>query len=349
MMREHKCQKIFLALLAFLLLTLLIGCTVSGPTPEEVISKAQAAIEEVQTYRLEMMGIHTENGETTQSNARIEFVSPDRLHTTTVNNDGTAETIRIGQIEYRFETFDNNWHVRQWPESFPFTNFAAGMVEMLGSLVGLVEMTDEEVDGVDCFHYKGSIDMKAKGEEEKAKLDPSQPDYEERMMALEAYDRWQLQSEFWVGKGDYLLRQLKQHQEGVFIKDAGEDTEREERQSITFTFRFYDFNTPITIEAPLAELVEGVLLTARMRETGSGGGDPEHQQMQYEITVSNGGTETANNLRLFVDTPITDDGLQTYEAEAGTVSVRHCKGDDLGVKTPTEFITKIETEIEGKT
>jgi hypothetical protein len=313
-MREHKCKKIFSALLAFLLFTPLIGCGSSSPDPEELITKAQLAIKEVETYRLEMMVIHTENGETTQSNGQFEFVSPDRMHTTTVNADDTTESIRIGQIEYRLDTFSSNWQVRQWPESFPFTNMAAGMVEMLGSLVGIVEMTDEEIDGVDCFHYKGNIDMKAKGEEEKAKLDPSQPDYEERMRALEMYDLWQTHCEFWLGKGDYLLRQLKQDQEVIFIRDAGEDTEREERQSITVTFRFYDFNTPITIEAPLAELVEGIYLT--VSSTSSiGGKDLQHQQIKYEISISNKGSETAREVRVFIDSLATNQGFQTMEAE----------------------------------
>ena len=37
------------------------------------------------------------------------------------------------------------------------------------------------------------------------------------------------------------------------------------------------------------------------------------------------------------------------EVEANTVSVRHCNGDDLGVKTAAEFIAKVKTEIEAKT
>jgi hypothetical protein len=256
MMKKHKCQKIFSALLALLLVTLLIGCGSSRPAPEEVIAKAQSAMEEVETYRSEMVSIYTENEETNRSSAQMEFVSPNRMHVIQVNGNGTEESILIGNTEYRLYADSNKWRVRQWPESMSFGNSATSWVEGLGSLVGLVELGDEEIDGVDCFHYKGSVDMKARREEEKAKLDPSQPDYEERMRALEVYGQWQLHSEFWVGKADFLLRQLKQHQEGVFIRDAGEDTEKEEHLSTTATFRFFDFNQPIKIEPPPAELIE---------------------------------------------------------------------------------------------
>ena len=314
MLRKCKCQKIFWALLALLISTLLIGCGGSRPDPEEVITKAQVAIKEVQTYRSEMVYISTENGQTTRSSAQMEFVSPDRMHVIPVNGNGTGESIRIGNTEYRWESDSQNWQVHQWPESSNFTNPAVRWVEGLDSLVGLVEMADEKIDGVDCLHYKGIIDMKARSEEERAKLDPSQPGYEERMRALELYDRCQFQCEFWVGKEDFLLRQLKQHQEVVFIKYAGEDTEREERHSTTATYRFFDFNKPIQIEPPPAELIEGIRLIASMGSTG-GGDDLKHYQVNYKITISNKGIETARDIRVFVDSLATSQGLRTMEAE----------------------------------
>ena len=76
------------------------------------------------------------------------------------------------------------------------------------------------------------------------------------MKALEVYDHWQLQREFWIGKEDYLLRQLEQHQEIYITEDPGEDTEKEVSYSITATFRFFDFNQHIQIELPVAESVE---------------------------------------------------------------------------------------------
>jgi len=51
-------------LLAIILLALLIGCDSSRPDPEEVITKAQLAIEKVETYRIEGTSVNTEDGET---------------------------------------------------------------------------------------------------------------------------------------------------------------------------------------------------------------------------------------------------------------------------------------------
>ena len=105
------------------------------------------------------------------------------------------------------------------------------------------------------------------------------------------------------------------------FRDKGEDTEEVEYSSVITTCKFYNFNEPVEIEPPLIEPFEGVHLIARMREVDSGGSDPEHQLMDYEITVSNEGTETANNLRLFVDTQITNEGARTYEAKADVMPV----------------------------
>ena len=320
-MREYKYLKISSALLVLLISTLLIGCGSSRPAPEEVIAKAQLAMEEAETYRIEGMSIYTENGETNRSSAQMEFVSPDRLRTVTVDERGTGESIRIGQMEYLLDADSSNWQTRQWPESPRSYNLATNMIESLGSLIGPVELEDEEVDGVGCFHYKGNVDMKARGEEEKAKLDPSLPHYEERMRALEIYDQWQLSFEFWVGKADFLLRQLKQHQVVVFVKDAGEETEREEHHIITTTFRFFDFNQPIQIEPPPAELIEGVNLTSGIVGSVGISEDLQRHQIKYEITVGNKGGEIARDIRVFVDSPATAQGLQTMEAEPDHRSV----------------------------
>jgi len=255
-MRKNKRQKISLALLAILLIILLVGCGNSRPELEDVLASASDAIGEVSAYRIEMTLINTENGETTRASTSLEYVLPDRVHTVTVYEEGSEESIRIGQTEYYRDAGSDSWQVRQWPESVPFPIMSAGWVELLGSMVELVEMADEEIDGVDCYHYRGSVDMKAKGEEEIAKLDPAQPEYEHRLKALEVYDHWQLQREFWIGKEDYLLRQLEQHQEIYITEDPGEDTEKEVSYSITATFRFFDFNQHIQIELPVAESVE---------------------------------------------------------------------------------------------
>ena len=325
-MRIRQSKKKLPVLLSFALLISLAGCGNSGPEPEAVISRAIEASKEVETYRAEMTVIQTENGEATRSNALIEFVSPDRLHSIQVNEDETLESIIIGQKYYNFTTFDNKWQVRQWPGEVSSINLGAVMVGILDSLEGLKKIKDEDIDGSECFHYRGSVDMKAKAEEEKAILDPADPYYEERLQILDMYDKWQHDVEFWVDKETYLVRQLKQYQETVFVRDAGEDEEREEHQTITVTQRFYDFNAPITIEPPAAELVEGVNLIANSMSS-IGGKDIQHQQIKYEITISNRGNETARDVRVFIDTPATNQGYQSMEAEPAQSPVSLASGE----------------------
>jgi len=163
--------------------------------------------------------------------------------------------------------------------------------------------------------------LKSKQEEQLASLDQSDPHYEQQKQMYDSIEYIRDDIEFWIGKDDYLLRQYITYMEVGEVRDEGEDTEEVENYSATTTCKFSNFDEPVEIEPPLTEPFEGVHLIARMREVDSGGSDPEHQLMDYEITVSNEGTETANNLRLFVDTQITRAGEQTYEAEADIMPV----------------------------
>ncbi len=238
-----------------LLLALLTGCSCSGPSPEEVISRAIDAINELQTYRFEMTGMMTQDGETSHASMQGEFVLPDRLYMITVSDDDTGEGIRIGTTEYVRQSDSDSWEVREWPFTMAWArnNWALSTVEILDTLVGLVKQSDEKIDGVSCFHYRGNIDMEAQLEEQIANLDPTQPGYEEQLRFYEQLIQSEHNAEFWVGKEDYLLRRLDTQQDVVYTEDWGEDTEREERVTATYSYRFLDFNQPIQIEAPVVE------------------------------------------------------------------------------------------------
>jgi hypothetical protein len=244
-------------LLTFISLALLAGCGGPRPGPEEVIAKAIDSINEVQTYRFEMTATITQDGETSHVNMQGEFVSPDRLHMTTISDDGTEEGIRIGQTQYWRDPESDSWEVRQWPFTMAWAairdNLALVTVEILDSLVGLVEIRNEKIDGVSCFHYRGNIDMEAQLEEQISNLDPMQPGYEEQLRFYEQLIQSEHNVEFWVGKEDYLLRQLDTQQDVIYTVDWGEDTEREVSMYVTYSYRFYDFNQPIQIEPPVVE------------------------------------------------------------------------------------------------
>jgi hypothetical protein len=66
--------------------------------------------------------------------------------------------------------------------------------------------------------------------------------------------RGSIEVELWVGKDDYLIRQMKRL-DHMPEWDAGTAEERWIRQSTVI--RLYDFNEPISIEPPAADSGEG--------------------------------------------------------------------------------------------
>jgi hypothetical protein len=323
-MERTLLSALIIALLVLLLLPF-SGCGDARPDFEEVIAGAIEATDEVQTYRMEVESNRIEKGEAEQSSTWIEFVAPDRIHGISQQlpeNGSGEEQIQIGTMLYTRAINSNDWHARDWEdERFAARNIATDMLYSFGELVDNKELTDEKIDGVDCFHYTGSMNMKGQQEEQLASLDQSDPYYEQRKLMYESVEYVRDDVEFWIGKDDYLLRQYIMYMEIGEVRDKGEDTEEVEYSSVITTCKFSNFNELVEIEPPVIEPFEGVYLIARMREVDSGGSDPEHQLMDYEITVSNEGTETANNLRLFVDTQITNEGARTYEAEADIMPV----------------------------
>ena len=239
-------------LMVFFLIAPLVSCGGPHPSPEEVIARAIDAINEVQTYRFEMTGTMTQDGETNYVNMQGEFASPDRSHAIATFDGDTQEDIRIGQTEYHLASDSDSWEVREWPPTMTSArnNWALNGVETFNSLVELVELQDEKNDGVSCFHYRGNIDVEAQVEEQIANLDPTLPGYEEMVKSIEQLLQWEHSVEFWIGKEDYLLRQTEAYQDMTYTENAGEDTESEERITANYTYRFFDFDQPITIEPP---------------------------------------------------------------------------------------------------
>ncbi len=329
-------------LLAFVSLVLLASCGGSRPSPKEVIAGAIDAVNELQTYRFEMTGTMTLEGKNSHGNMQGEFVSPDRLHMITISDGETQEGIRIGQTEYYRVPGSDSWEVREWPSAMASArnNWAVSTVEILDTLVGLVKLRDEKIDGVSCFHYRGNVDIEAQVEEQIANLDPSQPYYEEMVMSIEQQLQSENDVEFWVGKEDYLLRRLDTHYEMTYTEDEGEDTESEEHVIANYSFRFFDFNQPIQIEPPIADTTGGVDLY--VIGVGSGAGcEDQHCQVDFDVTITNQGIATARNVRVFIDSQATSQGLQTMEA------LPDQRPADLGPDESATFLVSWEANLDG--
>lgn len=306
-------------------LTQFSGCGGTHPDFKQIIDSAIHATAEIKTYRMEVENNYTENGETEQSKNWIEFVAPDRMHVTSrqfTDNGDRDEYFIIGSTQYTREINSNDWQTRDLGNEIgAIHDLASGVLQSAAELEDIEELRDEKIDGAVCFHYIGSMNMAGRQEEQLASLDQSSPYYEQQKLMYESIEYVRDNIELWIGKDDYLLRKYIMYMETSVFRDKGEDTEEVENNSVTTICKFLDFNKALEIEPPLTEPFEGVHLIATMRQVDSDSSDPAHQLMTYAITISNEGTETAYSLRLFVDTKITNDGEQTYEAEADAMPV----------------------------
>jgi len=310
----------------------------SRPSPQEIMDKSQAAMENLRSYRSTTTVATTRDGQTTEASTVTEFVSPDRTHTVITDQDGRTETITIGDAGYELPAGSDTWQAHEWPGSYygvASRRVEANVAEAFGRLVGVTEPDDEKIDGVVCYHYRGSEDMKARAAEQRAQLDPSAPGYDEQLKMAELQREWKIDVEYWVAKEGFLLRQLRQTSDMVLLDSDGGETEREVHLAARYSVKYYDFNADIKIEAPAK--VEGVNLIANATSSAGGSEDIEHQVARYEIVITNQGTETARDIKVFVDTSATNDGLRTFEATPSQGPVTLGPGQSANYTVSWEF------------
>ena len=175
--------------MTFMCLVIFPGCSNAQPDYKEVIEKAIKANDQVQSYRIEMLSDRIEKGNAEQTSAEMEFVAPDRMHTITHMSgeiSSSEEMIQIGTTMYTRENSTDGWHVRDWEdERMAARNLAGGVIQAFSELVDIRELRDEEVDGIVCYHYMGSMNIQGRQEEELAALDESDPYYEQRKQMYE--------------------------------------------------------------------------------------------------------------------------------------------------------------------
>lgn len=249
--------QLLLLLTAFLALILAAGCgkALSG-NPGDVVSKAHAATIEVSSYRVEGTMAYASETETVDGSFEVEYVAPDRIRIKSSGGGGWSEAIFIGDMAYSRDSDHPDWRSQDGGFSVAVVLSPVAPQEtlrLLQSLVDLQQLTDEEINGVNCLHYKGRVDVMALVDEQKARLDPSEPYYEQFLEALELQARSEVDVELWIGEGDYLIRQEKVDRQMLLISPGDSQDEEPSWAADTSTMRFFDFNEPITIEAPATE------------------------------------------------------------------------------------------------
>ncbi len=290
-------------------------------TPTDVFDRTQTVMDQLRSFRVQSTITRTEDGQTTLTSQLIEYAYPERQHVVTSYGGTTHEEILVGEAAYSRTSDDGVWtsRVLQQPGVAWTSQKIKGMdwTAAFRSLLGMVELRDERVDGVDCYRYRGEYDTKAAAEEAIASfptVDPSDPRYEElrsqRDMMAATMAGMRQTMEFWIGKNDYLVRKVQTDEAGSKFEISNGVTTATPRAA-TIINRYFDFNSDIEIETPAN--LETVNLAATLTSAGAGD-NSTHFRPAWTITVLNMGTEPATNLRLFVNTSATDKGFQTIEA-----------------------------------
>lgn len=281
---------------AAIVLAILLVTQPWGLSPQSVMAEAYAATESLQSYRMFSSIKSTLEGETSETTFETEFIAPDRHRGKATMNGDWFEFIIVGDKQYIRDSDPS----RKTSVSVSSSSILSkeDTLKVIDSLTDLEKLPDEPMDGTDCIHYRGRVDMERKVEELKAKLDPRQPHYEEMLEGLEDMRNMKTEVELWIGKEDYLIRQLRQ------------DMEVPLKGNSRVTVKYYDFNEPITIELPLdthGELLPGWELAGNTSgethfrteiDSEITGEDPAHQQISLSVTITNVGMEAASNVQV---------------------------------------------------
>ena len=252
---------------------------------QDAIARAIARTSEVRSYHSAGNSTTYTDTITYEGAYELECAAPDRYHsvetvnvngsesvTTTISSNGgnvtvTAgggwfETIVVGDKGYVRSQREPRWRICEvyTPDSQPPPGQTPGtgacqvsiqtsdkQLELLNYLVELEKLPDEEIDGVNCSHYRGEIDqdsyvdmLRERGKEGYAQI---LPEY------LEMMRRQEIVIELWIDGDDY-IRQLKT--EGRSL-DPNPSTGPEQWVNWFTITRYFDFNEPICIEPPEIE------------------------------------------------------------------------------------------------
>ena len=248
--REIPSRKIFSgwrrpALIAIPIVVILVALTLIQPWnstlgPQVVLAKTQDATASLQSYRISLEGTTIDPGqEANVIKVEMEFVAPD-LYDVKQFGDTDMEQIFIGNTQYSNNSSPSIG-------STVMTNSLSSMLNrdytlsLLDSLKDIKEFPKETIDGVLCLHYQGTVDYEQQlidswrlQEEEGFPVS----DEAKKQMLEQAQSQPNTTIDFWIGKDDYLVRQMNWN----ISADGG---------GVSMDFRFYDFNQPITIKAPL--------------------------------------------------------------------------------------------------
>lgn len=211
-----------------------------GPNLREVTTKARIASSEAQSYRMKGTTRYTSDDETHEIVSEGEFSAPDCFRVKISSDSGWwCEVIKIGDKEYVRTSDEAEWDGGK-SDVMCVVLPIAEVLEPLDSLINLEQLMDEHIGDVDCLHYRGKADIDSL-------VEKTGMGYQQTPEFLEVMHRTSIDAELWVGKDDYLIRQMITT---IRSPESEVGTGGEKWTTQTTVMRYYDFNKPIAIEPP---------------------------------------------------------------------------------------------------
>jgi len=330
------------ALIGFAAIVVLIVAVVQpwggSLEPKSVLAKTYTATEGLLSYRFDISGSYSPD-HTQEARLEAGYSFPDRYHVLmTEPSKEQEEFIVIGEKQYVKNTSMSRNLISATITGFSSLLKKETTLSYLDMLTDIEELPDENINGTDTIHYRGTIDIEQQIAEARRSIQEARdrnsaerPTDEEIDRDLDGMRSVNTIIELWIGKDDYLIRKMTMARQ---VRDSGVwDT-----SSLT-SFEFYDFNEPIVIEPPLdsdGALLEGWQLAGSITPDATqpvfsrnftssigaqeGYDDYAHQEVKYSITITNNSIETVKDVRVTIATMLTDEAGKpaTVEAEPET-------------------------------
>lgn len=230
------------------------------PGPQTVMAKAYAAVERLQSYKIwREYTIVTYKGEVSKIISESDFMAPDRYHIKTIQGEQQNEAILLDKrLFIKSGSMSKDMVTALMVTSSTFLTKETTL-NIFNELINIEKLPDEKIDGVECFHYRGTLDMNKESEQIKSGLDPSDPNYERLLADAEQMRLMNHDVELWIGKEDYLVRQIAQSYQRPATSHKFLPEEAGQRSSYTSIMKFFDLNKSITISpfATTGDLLPG--------------------------------------------------------------------------------------------
>ena len=252
-------------IVAILIVLMVLQPWDTAPAPQSIIAKAYAATADIKSFRLSATSASKDpDGFSSRQDIEVEYASPDRYHFKMTEDGEEIEFIIIGDKLYIGSGSPPEAVLYSLTQGLTRPLSKETVLSYLDNLTDIQSLSDETMDGVSCLHYLGKWDVEKQIAETKRSLMEHydemgiEPDEEAIDKELEILRSIETEIELWIGRDDYLIRQMKMNGK------LPDDDEGLKFIIISMTMKYSDLNQPITIEAPLdadGQLLPGWRLT----------------------------------------------------------------------------------------